>query len=382
MATYTQANRHMSVQFANLGADDLLLQHFSGEEYVSKLFRFELELLASSTTTIAFDNVLGQGVTVTILMAGGAERYFNGIVSRFSQGPQVPSAQGTGTFTLYRAEVVPQFWLLTRNHQSRIFQKQKVTAILATVLTGVTINDQTQGSYQPRDFCVQYRETDFDFASRLMEEEGIFYYFTHSDGAHTMVLADTQASFADVSGPTTLVYETIEGGTRTDDRVHRWEKSQVLRSGKYRLWDYCFAKPTTNFEAVQPTVASVAVGTVTHKLKLGATSNLEIYDYPGLYAQRFDGVDAPAAGDITTDSTRTVGIRMEEETAASVLVEGSSTCRQLGSGGKFTLSKHFNGNGDYVLTGVQHAASAARPIPWGTTTRRRTPTRSSASPPR
>ena len=161
MATYTQANRHMSVKFANLGADDLLLQQFSGEESVSKLFRYELELLAVSTTTIDFSNVLGQGVTVTILMEGGDKRYFNGIVSRFSQGQQVPSAQGTGTLTRYRAEVVPQGWLLTRNHQSRIFQKKDVPDILTAVLTGVTLDNQIQGTYKTRDYCVQYRETDF-----------------------------------------------------------------------------------------------------------------------------------------------------------------------------------------------------------------------------
>src|SRR5262249_39961936 len=194
-------------------------------------FRFELDLLAESTATVKFDSILGQGVTVTLVMpADGSKRYINGIVSRFGQGGRRPSAQGGATFTLYRAEVVPKLWMLTRNHQSRIFQQLAVPDILKQVLTGLDVSYQLQGNYLKRDYCVQYRETDFDFASRLMEEEGIYYFFTHKDGSHQMVVADTPQSFPDVPGPTSLIYETLEGGTRTEDRVHRWEKLQTIRS--------------------------------------------------------------------------------------------------------------------------------------------------------
>ena len=266
MATYSQANRVLAVT-TPLGTDVLLLQQFTGTEAISQLFRFELEVLAESTATIAFDAILGQSVTVSLMMPAGSTRYFNGIVSRFTQGQLISSAQGVGTFTRYRAEVVPQLWTLTRIHQSRIFQQATVPDILKQVLTGLNVSYQLQGSYLSRDYCVQYRESDFDFASRLMEEEGIFYFFTHSNGSHQMVVADTPQSNPDVAAPTTVNYETLEGGTRSDDRVHRWEKSQLLRSGKYRLWDYCFELPGQNLEAVKPTLGSVQVGTVNHKLK-------------------------------------------------------------------------------------------------------------------
>ncbi len=345
-----------------LGTDVLLLQRVTGAEAVSRLFRFQLEMLAESTATVKFDSILGKSVTVSLAMpALDSKRYINGIVSRFSQGGRRPSADGGATLNTFRAEVVPQFWTLTRNHQSRIFQQLSVPDILKKVLTGLKVSYQLQGQYKQRDYCVQYRESDFDFASRLMEEEGIFYFFTHSDGSHEMVVADTQQSFADVPGPTTLIYETVEGGTRTEDRVHRWEKSQMLRSGRYRLWDSCFELPGKNLESVKPTLGSVQVGTVTHNLAV-ANSELEIYDYPGGYAQRFDGV-SPGGGDrssdvqnIFPDGTRTVGMRMQEETAAAVLLEGQSTCRQLVAGGKFTLTRHFDGNGSYVLTRVDHLA--------------------------
>jgi type VI secretion system secreted protein VgrG len=345
-----------------LGTDVLLLQRVTGVEAVSQLFRFQVDLLAKSTDKVKFDSILGQSVTVTLDMpAVESKRYINGIVSRFSQGGRRPTADGSSTFTCYTAEVVPQFWKLTRNHQSRIFQQISVPDILKKVLAGLTVSYQLQGQYKPRDYCVQYRESDFDFASRLMEEEGIFYFFTHSDGSHQMVVADTPQSFADVPGPTSLIYEWVEGGTRTEDRVHRWEKSQMLRSGRYRLWDSCFELPGKNLESVRPTLGSVQVGTVNHNLAVG-NSDLEIYDYPGGYAQRFDGI-SPGGGDrssdtqnIFPDGTRTVGIRMQEETAAAVVLEGDSTCRQLVAGGKFTLTRHFDGDGAYILTRVDHLA--------------------------
>ncbi len=149
MPKYSQANRLLAVT-TPLGTDVLLLQQFSGEEVISRLFRFELELLAESTATIAFDAILGQGVTVTLVMPDGTQRYFNGIVSRFSQGQRIASAQGGGTFTRYRAEVVPQLWMLTRNHQSRIFQQLAIPDILKKVLTGLSVTYQLQGDLSAR----------------------------------------------------------------------------------------------------------------------------------------------------------------------------------------------------------------------------------------
>ena len=280
MPQYTQANRLMAVS-TPLGTDVLLLQQVSGTEAVSRLFRFQLEFLAESSTDIAFDQILGQSVTVTLQMPDGSSRYLNGIVSKFSQGQQIPSPKGSAFFTRYQAEVVPQLWLLTRKAQSRIFQQVAVPDILKQVLTGLSVNYQLQGTYKPRDYCVQYRETDFDFASRIMEEEGIYYYFTHADGSHKMVVADTPMSHPDVPGATTAIYEVIEGGLRKEDRVTSWEKSQEVRSGKYTLWDQCFELPGQNLEAVKPTLDSVQAGTVSHKLKVGGNDGFELYDFPG-----------------------------------------------------------------------------------------------------
>ena len=362
MPKYSQANRPMAVS-TPLGPDVLLLQQFSGSEFLSRLFRFQLEMLAESSTDIAFDQILGQSVTVTLQMPDGSSRYINGIVNRFSQGQQVPSAMGSAFFTRYLAEIVPQLWLLTRKAQSRIFQQIAVPDILKQVLTGLSVDYQLQGTYKPRDYCVQYRETDFDFASRLMEEEGIYYFFNHADGSHKMVVADTPMSHPDVPGATTAIYEVVEGGLRTEDRVQTWEKSQEIRSGKYTLWDQCFELPGQNLEAVKPTLDSVQAGTVNHKLKVAGNDKLELYDFPGGYAQRFDGI-APGGGDrasdvqnIFQDNARTVGLRMQQETTPALSISGRSTCRQFTAGHKFTLDRHFNANGAYVLTQVGHFAT-------------------------
>ena len=362
MPTYSQANRPMGVS-TPLGPDVLLLQQFSGSEFLSRLFRFQLEMLAESSTDIAFDQILGQSVTVTLQMPDGSSRYINGIVNKFSQGERIPSPMGRAFFARYQAEIVPQLWLLTRKAQSRIFQQVTVPDILKQVLTGLSVDYQLLGTYKPRDYCVQYRETDFDFASRLMEEEGIYYFFTHADGSHKMVVADTPMSHPDVPGATTAIYEVIEGGLRKEDRVHSWEKRQEIRSGKYTLWDQCFELPGQNLEAIKPVLASVQVGTVSHTLKVAGNGKLELYDFPGGYAQRFDGI-SPGGSDrasdiqnIFQDNERTAAIRIQQEAARALSITGKSTCRQFTAGHKFTLERHFNADGAYVLTHVGHSAT-------------------------
>ncbi|MCL6503579.1 MAG: type VI secretion system tip protein VgrG [Pirellulales bacterium] len=356
MATITQAKRPLAVH-TPLGPDAVLLVGFSGTEGISQLFSFELELIAANTTNVAFDKLLGQGITVELELPGGGKRYFHGICVRVAQGERGVD------FTSYRMEIAPQLWRLTRRAQSRIFQHVTVPDILKKVLEGLDVSFELQGRFEPRDFCVQYRETDFNFASRLMEEEGIYYFFKHSNGAHQMVVADAASSYPDVPGSSRIIFEQLLGGFRNEDRIYAWEKVQELRSGKYTLWDHCFELPHKHLEAEKTIQESVQVGTVTHKLKLGNNESLEIFDWPGEYAQRFDGIDAgggeqPAElGKIFQDNKRTVELRMQEEAAHSILIRGASACRQLTSGHKFTLERHFNANGEYVLVSVRHMAS-------------------------
>jgi type VI secretion system secreted protein VgrG len=353
MTVFATANRLWSVK-TPLGGDALVLMAFWGSEGLSQLFRFHLDMVAKNATDVPFDRLLGQKVVVSLILSNNKTRYFGGICSRLSQGVRDTS------FTSYRMEVVPPFWLLTRRAQSRIFQQLAVPDILKKVLTGLDVEFQLQGTFYPRDYCVQYRETDFNFACRLMEEEGIFYFFKHTADGAKMVVANTPQAHPDLPEQSKAVFQEPTGGV-LDDRVHTWEKAQELRSGKVTLWDHCFELPHRHLEVEATTPDGVQVGKVAHKLKVAGNDKLELYDYPGEYAQRFDGVDK-GGGDraadvqrIFEDNKRTAAIRMQEEVATGVVVRGTGNVRTLVSGHKFTLERHFNGDGQYVLVAVEHS---------------------------
>jgi type VI secretion system secreted protein VgrG len=355
---YTQANRPMEIT-TPLGPDALLLAGFTGREAISQSFQFQLDLLAENGREIAFDKLLGQPVAIRLALGGGKNRYFHGIVSRFTQGMR------DDTFTSYRAEVVPQLWLLTRRIQSRMFQHLSVPAILKKVFQGLDVGYEIMGTYHPRDYCVQYRESDFAFASRLMEEEGIYYFFKHTADGHKMIVANTPQSHPDLPEQSKIIFDETQSGSRARCRITEWEKVQELRSGKVTLWDHCFELPHRHLEADKTILDSVSVGKVTHKLRVANNEELEIYDFPGEYAQRFDGVDPGGAEQpaelqkIYDDKQRTAVVRMQQEALAGLVVQGAGYCRQFVSGHKFTLARHFNADGPYLITGVEHTAKGA-----------------------
>lgn len=364
MPTSTQAHRPLAVT-TPLGPDVLLLTGFQGTEGLSQLFSFQLDLVAEIGTDIAFDKLLGQPITLRVQVTDDKPRFFSGICIRLSQG------ESDASFTGLQMEVVPKFWLWSKRVQSRIFQHVSVPDILKEVLKGLEVTYELQGTFQPRDYCVQYRESDFHFASRLMEEEGIYYYFKHSDKGHQLIVANTPQSHADLPLAATLYYKTLlRHDTTSENCVFRWAKTQTLTSGKVTLWDHCFELPHKHLDADKSIQDTVAVGKANHKLTVGDNGHLEIYDYPGGYAQRFDGVDrggGAQAADIQKifdDNKRTVGIRMQQEAATSLQIAGSSNYRQLTSGHKFTLDlvpgevegKALKAEGAYVLTSVTHAA--------------------------
>jgi type VI secretion system secreted protein VgrG len=359
MAAITQTGRALTVT-TPLGKDALFAVGFSGQEAISQLFRFQVDVIAEPKTAVPFDKLLGQPVSVS-LAGGNKARHFHGICHRVSQG------ESDVEFTAYRLELVPKFWLSTKRAQSRIFQHKSVLDILKEVLTNLDVSFQLQGKYEPRDFCVQYRETDFNFASRVMEEEGIFYFFKHSAGGHQMVVADSPQAHPDL-GEVTYAHPIAGGGQ--ENAVFELGKTQELTAGKYTLWDHCFELPHKHLEADKQIQDNVPVGKVTHKLKVGDNGQLELYDWPGEYAQRFDGVDK-GGGDraadvqkIFKDNARTVGIRMEQEAATAVALRGAGNTALLVAGHKFTLKTlatdpvavPLKADGPYVLTGVTHTA--------------------------
>ncbi len=364
ISTSIQAGRSMSVA-TPLGPDALLLLGFNGEEGISQLFRFDLDLAAEKPEDISFTTLLGRRVTVRLSLSGGKSRYFNGICSRFSQGMSSPSA------TSYRMEVVPAAWLLTQRAQSRIFQNVAVPEILRLLFRETPdVTYDLAGSYQARDYCVQYRETDFNFASRLMQEEGIAFFFRHKSDSHEMVISD-RGTFPALD-PADLILQSIEDTMVDEATISHWEKSQELHSGKITLRDHTFELPHQNLEAQEQIPASVTVGQVEHRLRVGQPEAMELYDWPGEYAQRFDGLDRVGGtrpGElqkIFKDNVRTAGIRAEQAATEAIVIRGAGRYRHMTSGYSFGLTQvtpeTFVGgsphDGRYYLTHVSHAGRA------------------------
>src|ERR1041385_7496651 len=193
LMAYTQTDRRIAIA-TPLGQDVLLLRGFTGLEKISQLFEFDLDLL-SENDSVKFQDLVGKNVTLRLFDASGGDRCWNGIISRLSQGSR------DRRLTAYRAQMVPWLWFLTRTADCRIFQNQTVPDIIKKIFSDLGFKDfelRLYGSFTPRDYCVQYRETDFNFVSRLMEEEGIFYYFRHEDGKHVLVLSDSPAGASNV----------------------------------------------------------------------------------------------------------------------------------------------------------------------------------------
>src|SRR5262245_41050896 len=184
----TQANRNIKVT-TPLGPDKALLVGFSANEALSDLFHFDLDLL-SENHAVDFDALIGQGVTVSLRTPYGP-RHFHGIVRSFLQ------QESDLELASYHAEVVPWLWLLTRTSDCRIFQEKSVPDIVSQIFRDLGFADfewRLEQSYEPRVYCVQYRETDYNFVRRLLEEEGIHFFFAHEDGRHVLVLGDSPSA--------------------------------------------------------------------------------------------------------------------------------------------------------------------------------------------
>ncbi|MGL4419101.1 MAG: type VI secretion system Vgr family protein, partial [Gemmataceae bacterium] len=223
---YVQSARPITLS-TPLGKDTLLAVGFHGTETLSQPFRFTIQANATRNTTIAFDALLGQHITLNLLLPAQKIRYFDGVCVRILQGESDPD------FTNYSLEIVPAFWLLTKKTQSRIFQQMTVPDILKQVLTGLDVAYELPGTWEQRDYCVQYRETDFNFASRLMEEEGIYYFHRHTAGKHTLVLANTPQSHDLVPGTSRIIYKNMdEQGPSDQDYISELCKVQEQVSGK------------------------------------------------------------------------------------------------------------------------------------------------------
>lgn len=309
--------------------DKLKVLRFSGTEEISRLFQFKIDLI-STDGEIDYDQLIRQPGLLAI-RGGAGLRYLHGIISRFEQTGK------EGGWTRYRAEVVPAVWTLSRRANCRIFQNQNVPDIIKKVLTdgGIT-SDQfrfsIRKSYASREFCVQYRESDLSFITRLMEQYGLFYFFEHTPEADVMIIGDDPVVHVPVPDPSRVTYRA-PGTSGVSDQEHIFEYcyNREIQTGAVRLRDFDFKKPGLNLE-------QEAGG--------DEDANLEVYDYPGEYLLPDEG------GDLAR-------IRLEELQAKGQIGSGQSDCRRLIPGYRFSLVQHDRSdfNREYLLTRVSQNGS-------------------------
>jgi type VI secretion system secreted protein VgrG len=253
-----------------LGKDVLALQRFEGTEGLGELFEFHIDAI-SNQEDVNFDGALGRSCTVKI-RTFGRERYFTGILVE---------AQWLGhqdVYYAYRLILRPWLWLLSQTTDCRIFEDQTAPDIIKKVFSDRGFSDFRLGlteSYPKLEYCVQYRETDLAFVTRLMEQHGIYYFFEHTSDKHTLVLADSKTSHQPVPGLESVPFIALAGDDRRErEQINFWSSERRLRTGKVELNDYDYEQPNADLK-------SDAKGSAQY-----ARSDLEFYDYPGKYKKR------------------------------------------------------------------------------------------------
>lgn len=295
-----------------LGKDTLQFLSLSATEELGRLFTFDV-LALSRDNDIQATDLLGLPASVMVELPNGQERHFSGLVCGFA-------AEGPHTLDQYRYRLLlrPWLWLATRRADTRIFfEAGSVVDIIKKVFEPFTpdFDVQLSGSYAPREYCVQYRETDFNFVSRLMEQEGIYYYFNHTADHHTLVLVDAPGAHKPCPVKCDYAFRHTAGGPVGNETIAEWRATRQVQTGKVVLTDYDFVKPRELLK-------------VDHSSDLQhAAPKLEVYDYPGDYT-------AKGAGQ------RYAKLRQEEFDSDVVRVHGAGALRALAVGHRFTLSEH------------------------------------------
>jgi len=314
-------------QVGELPADQFMVIRYRGIEGLCQMYRFEIEL-ASLTESVAFDQVVGQPGVLSIDTEYGP-RYFHGIVGRFEV-----TGETVGQ-SYYRAELVPSLWLLTHRSNCRIFQEKTLPEILNEVLTtggmaADTFDLEGLGrEYTAREYCVQYRETDYHFLCRLMEEEGIRWYFVHDKDGYKLILEDGDSgSYTAMAGESaSLPYVPPTGMVATAEHVFRFRMEQAIRPGAVVLNDFNWQNPPLDLKSTAD---------------CGRDPGLEFYDCPGEYLEQAPGGDIAKLRAEEFEAHRTVGL-------------GRSNCPRLSVGRTFDLAQHPGGlDGTYYVTSVLH----------------------------
>jgi type VI secretion system secreted protein VgrG len=254
-----------------LGANALVLASFNAIEGLSELFELRVEAV-SDQANLDFSSTLGLGSTIELKTQDDKSRYFHGLMTE---------ARWAGTqedLYIYQLVLRPWLWFLTRTSDCRIFSNMTPLTIIKQVFSDrgfSDFRDSTTGSPPTLEYCVQYRETDFNFVCRLMEEYGVYYFFEHSDGKHTLVLADGKSSHQPSPDLASVPYNPLDdAGRREQQYLGTWSFGRRAQSGVFVLEDYGYKKPSANLLAQAQNPGGYA------------HDSMEMFDYPYSYVDR------------------------------------------------------------------------------------------------
>ena len=323
---FTQSTRLAQIS-SPLGPDVLLLKNMGGGEELGRLFDYELQL-TSNDAAIDLNQLLGKPMSLSLQLSDGGERHFHGIVSRCSQNVDL------GQFASYQVTLRPWLWLLSRTSDCRIFQNLSIPQIIKQVFRDLGFSDFEDALSQPYrewEYCVQYRENSFDFVSRLMEQEGIYYFFRHEKDRHVLVLADAYGAHSTVPGYDSVPYYPRDEQQRERDHIFDWHLAQEVQPGSLELNDYDFQRPSARIDVRSAMPRPHTAG------------DYPLYDYPGTYVQSQDG----------EHYART---RIEALQSLHERVELSGNARGLGAGHLFSLSgfSRQDQNREYLIVGARY----------------------------
>jgi type VI secretion system secreted protein VgrG len=356
---FPQKDRLLRVYGAPLAADNVILTGLSGHEAMSRLYSFQLEM-ACQDLSLNAENFIGKPVKVEIASQDEKSpvRYVNGYISRLSAGEISGEADAKTQFRVYRAELVPWLWFLTQTARCFIYFPERedksifeiIEAVLKRASSDLHVGDQAKFNLDGIDplkqrkvkHCVQYRETDFNFLSRILEQYGAYYYFKQTDGGHELVIS-MDGNYPDAAQSSIKHPTGTAAGKSSTDHIHSWEHSYEFVSGKWAHTDYNFETPT----------AALMADSGNTKAKHPDASKYEVYDYPGEYSDSGEGKDDAR-------------VRQEEEELPHDTVSASSGCRALMPGHKFKLEARADKSnatevGEYLVTSIHHHASQSGP---------------------
>jgi type VI secretion system secreted protein VgrG len=309
--------------------DQLQFKQLHGQEALSELSIFEIDLVSNSKS-IAPSALLGQSITLEVETDGGGKRYLNGICTQFGMQGMLERKQYK-----YKMRVRPWLWLATRKTDFKIFQNKTVPDIISEVLGkyGYAMEKRLSGHYRTWDYCVQYRESDFAYVSRLMEMEGIYYFNTHDSGNHTLVLADDiVGSHTPLPGGETIKFYPPDIAVGAEvERIYQWELHEEINPSKHFNDDYDFTRPKTDLSNMRKNPPGHA-----HDM-------YENYAYPGGFTQFPDGENYAK-------------VRMEQQLSPHTQMGGTTNHRCLAVGYTFNLDNHprEDQNQQYLLTAITY----------------------------